>query len=158
LWLGGFDYPGIETGHSISHGLGVVTGGISTSSPHLPVKEGSVISIGMSITTLISLLGPGVYIADLMGIRLKNVYLAVSHTMPEYNLLHPRLAKRTRFLKLRCLDYIPYQKKMVLESMLTEQERDMLRRYHVECIERLVGECGTNAGRAWFQHEAGAWI
>jgi Xaa-Pro aminopeptidase len=52
LWLGGFDYPGIETGHGVSHGLGTIRGGASISSTKtgdtFGLKEGMTISIGIS--------------------------------------------------------------------------------------------------------------
>ena len=52
LWLGGFDYPGIETGHGVSHGLGTIRGGASISSTNtgdaFGLKGGMTISIGIS--------------------------------------------------------------------------------------------------------------
>jgi len=48
--MGGFDYPAIETGHTVSHGLGVIKGGASISSSKCAdeygLKEGMVVSIG----------------------------------------------------------------------------------------------------------------
>jgi C-terminal region of peptidase_M24 len=102
--------------------------------------------------------GPGIYLPSLLGIRLKNVYLVTPCTMPEYTFLHPTLAKRPKFMKLQVLDYIPFQRKMVMEALVTEGEWDMLRGYHSECMRRLGEECSTDAGRGWFQHEAGAWL
>jgi hypothetical protein len=50
LWLAGFDYPAIETGHGVSHGLGIIQGGASISSVRSAVsfglKEGMIVSIG----------------------------------------------------------------------------------------------------------------
>jgi Xaa-Pro aminopeptidase len=55
LWAGGFDYPGIATGHGVSHGLGVIEGGASISSMRIadqvPFREGMVLTVG---TTRIS--------------------------------------------------------------------------------------------------------
>lgn len=57
LWLGGFDYPGIETGHGVSHGLGTIRGGVSISSTKegdsFGLKEGMTVSIGNLIPALI---------------------------------------------------------------------------------------------------------
>jgi len=50
LWAGGFDYPGVETGHSISHGIGKVEGGACmsdiSSGNSFSLREGMIISIG----------------------------------------------------------------------------------------------------------------
>jgi len=52
LWAGGFDYPGINTGHGVTHGLGVIEGGASISSnkvaDQMGLKEGMVMTIGIS--------------------------------------------------------------------------------------------------------------
>jgi Xaa-Pro aminopeptidase len=50
LWLAGLDYPAIETGHGISHGLGIVNGGASISAlrtaDSFGLKDGMIVSIG----------------------------------------------------------------------------------------------------------------
>jgi Xaa-Pro aminopeptidase len=56
LWAGGFDYPGVATGHGVSHGLGVIEGGASIS--HMKVadqtglREGMIMTIGFPPFTL----------------------------------------------------------------------------------------------------------
>jgi hypothetical protein len=51
LWAGGFDYPGVATGHGVSHGLGVIEGGASISgsrsADQIGLKEGMIMTIGM---------------------------------------------------------------------------------------------------------------
>jgi len=106
----------------------------------------------------IDISGPGIYLPSLFGIRLKNVYLVTAHHMPQYTLLHPTLATQPKFLKLDVLSYLPYQRKMVKETLVTEQEWGLLGNYHSLCLTRLNSECGTDAGRAWVQHEASAWL
>jgi hypothetical protein len=89
---------------------------------------------------------------------LKNVYLVNTVSMPQYTLLHPTLATQPKFLKLDVLNYIPYQRKMVKETLVTEHEWGMLGDYRNRCLSRLSSECATDAGRAWSQHEASAWL
>jgi len=61
-------------------------------------------------------------------------------------------------MKLQVLDYIPYQRKMVKENLVTEKEWEMLGSYHSHCIHRMSSECVTDAGKVWAQQEAGAWL
>jgi len=50
LWAGGFDYPGVATGHGVSHGLGVIEGGVSISglkaADQMGLREGMIMTIG----------------------------------------------------------------------------------------------------------------
>jgi hypothetical protein len=52
LWAGGFDYPGVATGHGVSHGLGVIEGGASISSlkpaDQMGMREGMIMTIGIN--------------------------------------------------------------------------------------------------------------
>ena len=51
LWAGGFDFPGVATGHGVTHGLGVVEGGASISSTRTAdqscLREGMIMTIGI---------------------------------------------------------------------------------------------------------------
>ena len=51
LWAGGFDYPGVTTGHGVTHGLGVVEGGASISclktADQIGLRDGMIITIGL---------------------------------------------------------------------------------------------------------------
>lgn len=53
LWAGGFEYPGIATGHGVSHGLGVIEGGASISgmktADQMGLREGMIMTVGMSL-------------------------------------------------------------------------------------------------------------
>ena len=55
LWAGGFDYPGIATGHGVTHGLGVIEGGASISSlssaDQTGLREGMIVTIGTAISS-----------------------------------------------------------------------------------------------------------
>lgn len=50
LWAGGFDYPGISTGHGVTHGLGVIEGGACISSlkhaDQTGLRDGMIMTIG----------------------------------------------------------------------------------------------------------------
>jgi hypothetical protein len=78
--------------------------------------------------------------------------------VPQYHVLHPTLAKKLKFLRLVNLDYIPFQRKMVMEKLVTEAEWVMLRTYHTQCIQRIAGECSTDIGKEWVQREGFAWL
>jgi Xaa-Pro aminopeptidase len=101
---------------------------------------------------------PGVYLPSILGIRLENVYIVTSSTVPQYTLLHPTLVRQRKFLKLEPLDYIPFQRKMILDELMTNQEWNMLRKYHLKCMERTTRQCYTDAGRAWLKRESQAWL
>jgi Xaa-Pro aminopeptidase len=51
LWAGGFDYPGVATGHGVAYGLGVVEGGASISSlktaDQIGLRDGMIMTIGL---------------------------------------------------------------------------------------------------------------
>jgi len=59
LWAGGFDYPGVATGHGVSHGLGVIEGGASISgmraADQSALREGMIMTIGNGPHTKTSL-------------------------------------------------------------------------------------------------------
>jgi len=46
---------------------------------------------------------------------------------------------------------------MIMENLVTPQEWEMLRSYHGDCIDRIMSECATEAGRMWLLREAGEW-
>ena len=93
---------------------------------------------------------PGVYLPSILGIRLENVYVVVVSTVPQYTLLHPTLIRQRKFLRLETLDYIPFQRKMILDELMTGQEWDMLRVYHEKCIEKGMGQWKTKRSRRYW--------
>jgi Xaa-Pro aminopeptidase len=101
---------------------------------------------------------PGIYLPSIFGIRLENVYVIKASTVPQYTLVHPTLVKQRNFLKLETLDYIPFQRKMIMDDLLTSQEWDMLREYHSTTMDRIRGQCATELGRAWLERESQAWL
>ena len=85
---------------------------------------------------------------------MENVYVVVASNVPQYTLLHPTLVRQRKFLRLETLDYIPFQRKLILDELLTGQEWEMLRVYHERCIAKVMGHCTTEIGREWVQREA----
>ena len=89
---------------------------------------------------------------------MENVYIVTSSIVPQYTLLHPTLVPQRKFLRLENLDYIPFQRKMILVDLLTRQEWEMLRNYHSNCMDRIMDQCNTKAGRSWLQRESQVWL
>lgn len=85
---------------------------------------------------------------------MENVYVVMASNGPQYTLLHPTLVRQRKFLRLETLDFIPFQRKLILDDLMTEQEWEMLRVYHEKCIGKIVGQCTTEIGREWVQRES----
>lgn len=162
LWAGGFDYPGVATGHGVSHGLGVIEGGASISSlksaDQMGLREGMIMTIGTNEMRSQLMVEPGVYLPSTFGVRLENVYVITASTVPQYTLLHPTLVRQRKFLRFETLDYIPFQRKMIVDELMTSQEWETLRVYHSKCTDRITGQCETDEGRGWLQRESQAWL
>jgi C-terminal region of peptidase_M24 len=90
--------------------------------------------------------------------RLENVYAITAASSPRYTLLHPTLVRQRKFLKLETLDYIPFQRKMIQDDLMTAQEWELLKDYHRKCVDRISGQCMTDAGRYWLEQESQAWL
>lgn len=101
---------------------------------------------------------PGVYLPNILGIRLENVYVVTASSVPQYTLLHPTLINHRKFLRLDTLDYIPFQRKMIMDELLTPQEWEMLREYHKSCKNRIEQKCSTDLGRDWLRRESQNWL
>jgi C-terminal region of peptidase_M24 len=86
------------------------------------------------------------------------VYLVTASSVPQYTLLHPTLVKQRKFLKLETLDYIPFQRKMINDELLTGLEWDLLRSYHQNCMDRISKHCATQEGKEWLQRESQEWL
>jgi Xaa-Pro aminopeptidase len=122
------------------------------------LREGMMIAIGTSARKSLANSEPGVYLPSILGMRLENVYVITMSSVPQYTFLHPTLVRPRKFLSFETLDYIPFQRKMVMEELLTTQEWERLRLYHSQCVERISGQCYTKLGREWLEREAGKWL
>jgi C-terminal region of peptidase_M24 len=78
--------------------------------------------------------------------------------MPQYTVIHPTLARQPRFLTLKILDYIPYQRKMLNEALISPQEFSVLHDYHFNCVLSLSDDIGTEAGKSWLRAETDKWL
>ena len=109
----------ISFGHGVSHGQGVIEGGINVSDLYsianrVPIRPGMVIT-----------LEPGLYFEEEWGIRLENVY-----TVEE---------DQTGWVHLKPLTLFPYSRKMIDFNLLTKQEMNWINDYHRQCLEKVDG-------------------
>jgi Xaa-Pro aminopeptidase len=109
----------ISFGHGVSHGQGVIEGGINISDIYslanrVPIRPGMVIT-----------LEPGIYFEGQWGIRIENVY-AVEED-------------QTGWIHFNPLTLIPYSRKMIDFNLLTKQELIWINNYHRQCLEKVNG-------------------
>lgn len=134
LWNAGLDY-GHGTGHGVGAFLNVHEGPqrISTRGSDEPLLPGMVVSNE-----------PGYYEEGWGGIRLENLYVVErDDDMPP----HP---SGKRWLRLHTLTLIPFDKRLIEWSQLTEAERHWLARYY-EQVEEIVGPRLSGADREWLR-------
>ena len=107
-------------GHGVSHGMGVIEGGVSISNRH-SVTTSTPIRPGMVLT-----IEPGVYFEGRWGIRLENVYEIVED---DQGLI--------RFVPLTLL---PYSRSLIDISLLSQEELMWMNDYHRRCRQYVYGE------------------
>jgi Xaa-Pro aminopeptidase len=117
-------------GHGVSHGQGVIEGGITISDLHsvanqVPIRPGMVIT-----------LEPGIYFEGQWGIRIENVY-AIEED-------------QTGWMHFKALTLIPYSRKMIDINLLTKQELAWIDNYHRQCLEKINGGL-------WMKNEIDDW-
>ena len=116
----------ISFGHGVSHGQGVIEGGINISDVYsianeVPIKAGMVVT-----------LEPRIYLEEQWGIRLENVY-AVEED-------------ENSWIHFKPLTLIPYSRRMIHFNQLTKQKISWITDYHQRCLE--------NVGRGlWMKNE-----
>ncbi|CAF1159128.1 unnamed protein product [Adineta steineri] len=116
----------ISFGHGVSHGQGVIEGGISISDKYSLANQID-IKPGMVIT-----LEPGIYYEGEWGIRIENVY-SIEQNQSNQIYFNP-------------LTLIPYEKKLIDFNYLTEQELIWIKNYHQRCLDNV------NGGK-WMKHQ-----
>jgi len=109
----------ISFGHGVSHGQGVIEGGITISNVYsvanrVPIKPGMVIT-----------LEPGIYFEGEWGIRIENVYAIEEN--------------QTGWMHFIPLTLIPYSRKMIDFNLLSRQEKTWINNYHQQCLEKVNG-------------------
>jgi Xaa-Pro aminopeptidase len=111
LWNHNLDYA-----HGTGHGVGAM----------LCVHEGPLRINGKNTTliaeNMIFSIEPGIYKAHKHGVRLENLYYATHGTQNEHG----------HFLRWQVLTYCPFQRSLINQEMLTEEEKAWLNTYHKE--------------------------
>ncbi len=131
LWREEMDFSH-GTGHGVGQFLGVHEGSFNISPKNAKsIKEGMVLSIE-----------PGYYAKDDYGIRLEN--LAVVETCPHQE------KKTSPFLRFKTLTQVPFEQRLIDISMLSEDEKAWLDRYHSGVWRRLHERCSDEA-RQWLK-------
>ncbi|CAF2685256.1 unnamed protein product [Rotaria sp. Silwood2] len=109
----------LSFGHGVSHGMGVIEGGISISDNHsfatsIPIRSGMVVT-----------LEPGIYFEEKWGIRLENVYEIIED---DQHLIH--------FIPLTLL---PYSRPLIDVNLLNPEEMMWINTYHQRCLQYVDG-------------------
>lgn len=126
LWQQGFDYDH-GTGHGVGHFLSVHEG------PQRIAKAPNTVALelGMVVSN-----EPGYYKTDGFGIRLENlVYVKKCDTLAH--------AEREMY-EFEALTYIPFDLRLIDESLLTQGEIDWLNTYHKKVFEKLSPSMAGN--------------
>ncbi|CAF2059750.1 unnamed protein product [Rotaria magnacalcarata] len=109
----------LSFGHGVSHGGGVIEGGVSISDSHsfstlIPIRAGMVLT-----------LEPGIYFEGKWGIRLENVYEVIEDDQ--------------RFIHFIPLTLLPYSRSLIDFNLLTIEEIVWLNSYHQRCLHYVDG-------------------
>lgn len=117
LWREGLNYLH-GTGHGVGAYLNVHEG------PHQIRMEWKPTPLrsGMTVTD-----EPGVYLAGRFGVRIENTLLIKDYKETEFG----------RFLQMESLTLCPIDKKPIIKSLLTDEERIWLDNYHAEVYAKL---------------------
>jgi Xaa-Pro aminopeptidase len=135
LWALGLDY-GHGTGHGVGAFLNVHEGPIGISKGYTtPFTVGNITSIE-----------PGFYEAGWGGIRLENLYEVVER---------PALAtpQTPHWLGFDSLLYIPFERALIDEALLSPQALQWLKAYSQAITEKLLPLLQTNLAKTWVQQQ-----
>ena len=138
LWLVDQDYAH-GTGHGVGVALCVHEGPQRLSKvSEVPFKPGMIVSNE-----------PGYYRKGAFGIRIENIVVVTEAEPLEGGDITGKLCFET-------LNFVPIDRRLVVTSMLSKDERDWLNDYHSQCHEKLVGRLSDTA--AMWLHRATAPI
>ncbi len=130
LWNAGLNY-GHGTGHGVGHFLGVHEGpqSMSKKSVDCELKE------GMFITD-----EPGLYRTGKWGIRIENMLAVKKAENTDFG----------EFMSFETLTLCPYDRKLIEETMLTDEEKKWLNNYHTNVKDRLKKHLNVEEN-AWLE-------
>ena len=143
MWREGLNYLH-GTGHGVGSYLSVHEG------PHqfrIEWKPQPLLA-GMTITN-----EPGIYLTGKFGVRIENTMLIVP--ADETNFFPLPDGERPRYLQLEPLTLCPIDKRPIVLSMLTDEERQWLNDYHKVVYERL-SPLLTDKERMWLKEATAA--
>ncbi|MEL6690290.1 MAG: aminopeptidase P family protein [Pseudomonadota bacterium] len=130
LWMAGQDYDH-GTGHGVGSYLSVHEGPARISRvSDLPLEPGMILSNE-----------PGYYKEGAFGIRIENL-IVVEEAPPLPG------GDARDFLSFETLTYVPIDRRLIVASMLSREERAWIDAYHMECARRLEGQLSPRA-EAW---------
>lgn len=125
LWNVGIDY-GHGTGHGVGLYLSVHEGPQSISS-----RSTIILQEGMLLSN-----EPGYYKEGEFGIRIENVEMVVKKEMPK--------DAEKEILGFETLTLVPYERKLIDISLLTEQEIHQINDYHEKIYKKIASKCDEN--------------
>ena len=131
LWDAGIDY-GHGTGHGVGLYLSVHEGPQSISSRStVKLEEGMLISNE-----------PGYYKEGEYGIRIENVEMIVTKGIPENG--------EKEMLGFETITLVPYERKLIEISLLTDDEINQIDNYHQKIYEKISNNCSENLKKYLF--------
>lgn len=135
MWREGYDF-GHGTGHGVGHVLGVHEGPVQIRKNHradtvLPVQAGQVITDE-----------PGIYVQGKFGVRIENCLLCLPAKETDFG----------SFLRFEPLTLCPYDRKLIVCEMLTDEERQWLNNYHARVRNVLLPLLSDEAEKVWLEN------
>lgn len=129
------------TGHGIGHYLSVHEGpsfiSMGYSSNDIPLTDGLVFSDE-----------PGFYLPQEFGIRLETDILVKNYTLPNnYG------GSTAQFLRFEMLTWVPFERNLIVCSMLTKAQKDWLNWYHAEVRRKLEATGRLNSNELAYLRE-----
>lgn len=130
LWQHGYDYAH-GTGHGVGHYLNVHEG------PQRIAKFNSGVALAAGMVVSIE---PGYYREGEFGIRHENLYMIKESEMP--------VGAEVKTLQFEVLTHVPFDRKLIDKTMLSEQEINWLNQYHHRVYHH-IASLSNETNKAW---------